>query len=196
MSPGLHFENVGYDQPLSIDRHLSGEDMGKVAAFILIKSNAKRWYGGMTHEIGVSGYVEKGLLHKSLESVFAGSSLQIAGAFAGEGIDKHADYAAQLEESLEAEKFLASMVTIFVTTRGFVYGPQSYCLPHVLNTRGWSTVVCWFWEFWTNRSFVVCMSIFSRLGNSERLCIELLKIYAVILENWLWIGCCTREPLQ
>lgn len=139
----------------------------------------------MTHEIGVSGYVEKGLLHKSLESVFAGSSLQIAGAFAGEGIDKHADYAAQLEESLEAEKFLASMVTIFVTTRGFVYGPQSYCLPHVLNTRGWSTVVCWFWEFWTNRSFVVCMSIFSRLGNSERLCIELLKIYAVILENWL-----------
>ena len=33
--------------------------MGKVAAFILIKSNAKRWYGGMTHEIGVSGYVEK-----------------------------------------------------------------------------------------------------------------------------------------
>ncbi len=30
-----------------------------------------------------------------------------------EGIDKHADYAAQLEESLEAEKFLATMVTFF-----------------------------------------------------------------------------------
>lgn len=61
--------------------------------------------------------------------MFAGLSLQIAGAFAGEGIDKHADYAAQLEESLEAEKLLASMVTIFVTTRGFVYGSQSYGWP-------------------------------------------------------------------
>ena len=76
-----------------------------------------------------------------LESVFAGSSLQIAGAFAGEGIDKHADYAAQLEESLEAEKFLASMVTIFVTTCGFVCGPQSYCLAHVLNTRIYTWLV-------------------------------------------------------
>ena len=116
--------------------------------------------------------------------MFAGSSLQIAGAFAGEGIDKHADYAAQLEESLEAEKFLASMVTIFVTTCGFVCGPQSYGWPmfwiHVVGPR-W----CVDWEFWANKSFVVCMSIFSWLGNSERLCIELLKIYAVILENWL-----------
>ena len=81
----------------------------------------------MTHEN--TGYVQKVCYTNLVKSVFAGSSIQIAGAFAGEGIDKHADYAAQLEESLEAEKCLASMVTIDVTTPGFVCGPQSYCLP-------------------------------------------------------------------